>query len=272
MIKRIINFFKNPFQIPIKIKNKFYNLILIKKYDYEFYQLEQNNIFSKLNLNRDQGNEKLKYIKKELNLASDRPMSSEHEVLFSSLSLDKNFKNINILEIGTFDGYNCKLLSGLFKYSKIKTIDLKSNTETFQNTYERKNQTNKFIESRDKFFHDEKNIKFEELNSLNLINYKEKFDLIWIDGAHGYPIVCIDIINSLNLIKDGGMILCDDVFKNYKGNEDEMYNSKASFETLKALKNEKLIKLEFIYKRLDAKNNAIPHKRKFIAIFQKLDN
>ena len=86
MIKRIINFFKNPFQIPIKIKNKFYNLILIKKYDYEFYQLEQNNIFSKLNLNRDQGNEKLKYIKKELNLASDRPMSSEHEVFFSSLS------------------------------------------------------------------------------------------------------------------------------------------------------------------------------------------
>ena len=53
------------------------------------------------------------------------------------------------------------------------------------------------------------------------------------------------------------MILCDDVFKNYKGNEDEMYNSKAS---LKALKNEKLIKLEFIYKRLDAKNNAISTK------------
>ena len=36
-----------------------------------------------------------------------------------------------------------------------------------------------------------KNIKFEELNSLNLINYKEKFDLIWIDGAHGYPVLIL---------------------------------------------------------------------------------
>ena len=272
MIKRIINFFRNPFQIPKKVKNKFDNFIYIKKYDYEKYKLEQTNIFSKLDLNRDQGKKKLKNIKKELNLESDRPISSEHEVLFSSLSLNDNLKKINILEIGTFDGYNCKLLSGLFKESQIKTIDLKSNSETFKNTYERKNQINKFIESRDKFFYDAKNVKFQELNSLNLLNYKDKFDLIWIDGAHGYPIVCIDIINSLNLINDKGIILCDDVFKQYDGIDDEMYNSKASFETLKALEKEKLIKLEFIYKRLDAMNNANPHKRKFIAFFQKLNN
>ena len=23
---------------------------------------------------------------------------------------------------------------------------------------------------------------------------KQKFDLIWVDGAHGYPVACIDLI------------------------------------------------------------------------------
>ena len=37
------------------------------------------------------------------------------------------------------------------------------------------------------------------MNSLELINHERTYDLIWIDGAHGYPMVCIDIINSLRL-------------------------------------------------------------------------
>ena len=48
--------------------------------------------------------------------------------------------------------------------------------------------------------------------SLNLINSNEKYDLIWIDGAHGYPTVTIDIINSLKLINNDGLIICDDVY------------------------------------------------------------
>ena len=42
-----------------------------------------------------------------------------------------------------------------------------------------------------------KNINFKKMNSVKLIACKKKYDLIWIDGAHGYPVVCIDIINSL---------------------------------------------------------------------------
>lgn len=33
-------------------------------------------------------------------------MSSEHEVLFSSISLSEDINVFNILEIGTFDGIN----------------------------------------------------------------------------------------------------------------------------------------------------------------------
>ena len=57
-----------------------------------------------------------------------------------------------------------------------------------------------------------KNINFSPVNSLKLLNYKKKYDLIWIDGAHGYPVVCIDIINSLHILKENGLILCDDVY------------------------------------------------------------
>ena len=100
--------------------------------------------------------------------------------------------------------------------------------------------------------------------------YKDKYDLIWIDGAHGYPNVCIDIMNSLNLISDNGIIMCDDVFKNKQSNEDKMYNSIASYETLKALEKEKLIELNLFYKRLAAINNYDNNKIKYIAMFKKI--
>ena len=48
-------------------------------------------------------------------------------------------------------------------------------------------------------------------SSVNLLNFKKKFDLIWVDGAHYSPIVCFDILNSINLIKNDGLILCDDI-------------------------------------------------------------
>ena len=41
------------------------------------------------------------------------------------------------------------------------------------------------------------------MNSLELTNSKNSYDMIWIDGAHGYPYVTIDIINSLRLLKRG---------------------------------------------------------------------
>ena len=58
-------------------------------------------------------------------------MSSEHEVIFSSLSLNSNKSLTDILEIGTFDGYNSLLLSNLFPNSNIDTIDLPETDEDF---------------------------------------------------------------------------------------------------------------------------------------------
>jgi len=235
IIKQILINLAKPHKIPIKIFGKIYYYFKFKKYNQSFFENEQNKIFNSLNLNREQGIKNLNLIKKNLGLPLNinSGMSSEHEVIFSSISLNKNLLINNILEIGTYDGYNALLLSKLFPNLKIDTIDLPEDDDDFINFYNRKNKIKEFINNRNNHLSKNNNIKFLPLNSLKLLNHKKKYDLIWIDGAHGYPMVCIDIINSLHLINEKGIIMCDDIYLNLNNlNSDKMYNSIASYETL----------------------------------------
>tara|TARA_B100000795_G_C22790800_1_gene436842 strand:+ start:671 stop:1498 length:828 start_codon:yes stop_codon:yes gene_type:complete len=265
MINKILNNLKKPHKIPGKFLSKINFFISKKKYDKKFYENKQNHIFEKLNLDRNLGLKKLIEIKKNHEILNNRGMASEHEVLFSSLSCNPKFNMDQILEIGTYDGANAFLLSLLFENSNIETIDLKKNHDDFKNFYNRENNISKFIELRNSYLSKNKNIYFKEINSVNLINYKKKYDLIWIDGAHGYPVVCMDIVNSLRILNDKGIIMCDDVFIN-QIDSDKMYSSNAAYETLSELKKEGLINIDFIFKRLDSDNNCLEEKRKFVAI------
>ncbi|WP_145596903.1 class I SAM-dependent methyltransferase [Candidatus Pelagibacter sp. FZCC0015] len=271
LLKLIRNLIR-PHKIPKKIFNKLNYYFNFKKYNQNFFEKEQNDIFKYFGLNREEGIKKLTLIKKELGFKSrDSGMSSEHEVIFSSLSLSKNKSITDILEIGTFDGFNALLLSNLFPNSNIDTIDLPENDDDFINFYNRKDNIIKFIQDRNIILSKNKNINYSPLNSLKLLNYKKKYDLIWIDGAHGYPVVCIDIINSLNILKENGLILCDDVhLKLNQSNSDIMYSSIATYETLNELKKEDLINFRLIYKRLGAEHNCIENERKFVAIVSKI--
>ena len=268
LLLKIIRNLIRPHKIPKKIFNKLNYYFNHKKYNQNFFEKEQNDIFKHFGLNREEGIKKLTLIKKDLDFKSrDRGMSSEHEVIFSSLSLSKNKSITDILEIGTFDGFNALLLSNLFPNSNIDTIDLPENDDDFINFYNRKDNISKFIQDRNNILSKNKNINFFPLNSLKLLNHKKKYDLIWIDGAHGYPMVCIDIINSLNILKENGLILCDDVHLNLNQiNSDKMYRSIASYETLNELKKQNLINFRLVYKRLNPKRNCIESTRKFIAI------
>lgn len=255
-----------PHKIPSKVLNKILLIYQKKNYDLNWYQKEQNTIFKYFNLNRDEALHKLKKIKAQFPILN-RGMSSEHEVFFSALSLS-NTKIVKILEIGTHDGKNSLLLSMLFNNAQIETIDLPAKSNDFIKFYSRENILEDFIKKRDKTLNHNNAIKFIELNSINLYNSTKKYDLIWIDGAHGYPVVCIDIINSLRLINDGGIIMCDDIFIN-NIKSDKMYKSTAAFETLNELAKEKIIDYKLIYKRLDAINNCDKLNRKFIGVFKK---
>ena len=265
MIIKILNNLKRPHKIPNKILSKIKLIAYKKKYDKTFFENKQNQIFEKLNLDRNLGIKKLIEIKKENKILNNRSMSSEHEVLFSSLSSNPKFDIKEILEIGTYDGANAFLFSLLFKNSHIETIDLKKEHDDFKNFYNRNKDINKFIELRNNYLSKNDNIIFKEINSVNLINAKKKYDLIWIDGAHGYPVVCMDIINSLKLINDQGIIMCDDIFIS-QVESDKMYSSSAAYETLNELKKEGLINFDLIFKRLDVDNNCEEKKRKFVAV------
>ena len=259
-----------PHKIIPKIIRKINFYIKKKNYKIQDFEKHQNNLFSKINLNRNLGIKKLDKVKNNIYQNSDRTMSSEHEILFACLSINSNFSIKHILEIGTFDGVNSLLLSSLFKETIIDTIDLDEKDENFYKYYGRKDSIEKFIFNRSNVLSKNKNINFKKMNSVKLITYKKKYDLIWIDGAHGYPVVCIDIINSLNLLNNNGLIICDDVITNLDYfNSDKMYRSIAAYETILQLEKENLIKFELIYKRLTAEHNSEKNTRKYIAIIRK---
>jgi len=263
--------------IALILNNLFGKLILINDFlKYEIFQKkinyenEQKKKFKNLGLNRNKASDLFnQVINKNKDLKTD--MFSEHQILFSALSLNKNINTI--LEIGTFDGKNACLLAQLFSKSKILTIDLPENDYLFKNTYNRNNYREKkiFCKKRDQLIKKYKNISFWEINSLNLINHKKKYDLIWIDGAHGFPYVTIDIINSLKLINTNGIIICDDAYEITRKN-DPFYKSTATIETLTALEKAKVIEFKKIFKRLDYKNNNNPFKRKFITLIKPVNS
>ena len=271
---KIITNLRNPFKIPQKILRKINYFFKLRSYDFNFYKNKQQDIFYSSGLNREDGIKNLNEIKNKLSVDINikREMSSEHEVMLSSISLIKNSKIENILEVGTYDGFNALLLSKLFPNSKISTIDLPEDDKDFIASYKRKNQLIEFIENRKKNLSLGDNIEFIPMNSIKLINHKKKYDLIWIDGAHGYPIVSIDIINAMNLINVNGIIACDDILIDLNHQEsDKIYNSIAAYETLSELKKQKLIDFQLIYKRLNAENNCVSYRRKFISIIKKIN-
>ena len=92
MIKKIFKVISKPYLIPEKIINiiRFNNLK--KKYNLRTYQKDQNLRFNQSGLDREKGIFNLSQIKKQ-NPVLNRAMSSEHEILFSSISLLKKMKH-----------------------------------------------------------------------------------------------------------------------------------------------------------------------------------
>ena len=240
----------------------------IKKNDLEYLNYQEK-MFSKNNLDRKKGIEIFKKIRSDFEIPHSS-MDSEHQVIFSSISQKKESIN-KILEIGTYDGKNAFLLSKLFPQSEITTIDLPEEDEKFKNYYDRgdKIKFSNFIEKRNSFIDQSSNVNFKKINSLNLIFEENKFDLIWIDGAHGFPFATSDILNSLRLCQKDGWIICDDIYTSRIKKPDEMYNSNTSIDTLKHLHNAKIISYDLFLKRIEKIFNYFPSEQKFIAIIKK---
>ena len=126
---------------------------------------------------------------------------------------DLQNKNLNILEIGSYEGLSTVFFLSLLKNSKITCIDPFEDFEENKdkdfnlvlenflfNTKEYKNRVELFKGISDDFF---KN------------NSNEEFDLIYIDGSHHSENVFKDAKNSFNRLKKRGIIIFDDFLWNY---------------------------------------------------------
>ena len=177
-------------------------------------------------------------------------MYSEHLIIFSAIS-HSELNPKNILEIGTHDATTTAILSKLFPKANIKTIDLKDDDPIFINTYNRNLNFKDFIRRRSENLEKNKNITFIQANSLYLTfsDLLRGQDLIWIDGAHGYPIVASDITNCLRLLNKSGILMCDDVWKKLNRN-DRIYSSTATYETISSYSDLGILDTTFFLKRI----------------------
>lgn len=196
--------------------------------------------------------EKIKLNLKKHGIDYESPTESWHYHLFAGLGdgLERDATiPIRFLEIGTHDGRFANYLSMLFPDAEIYTIDLPDNDPIFTSTYGREapDERREFVKSRDQRL-SRKNIKFKEMHSTNIALELEgvRFAAIWVDGDHHNPQVTIDILNSLVLLEEGGIMLVDDVI--FEGAKTS-YVSNESFHTLQNLDKNGVTTTHFIFKR-----------------------
>ena len=119
-------------------------------------------------------------------------------------TLPENFK---YLEIGSLEGNSALFVINNFKVKKVVCVDI----------WEDEN----FKEVQEKNFHNFKtNMKkfsnivetFKGTSDNFFLNYKEKFDVIYVDGSHEADQVYKDITNSWKILNINGILICDDYF------------------------------------------------------------
>ena len=261
---RVLRIFSEPLSLPKKLITRLHWKIISLYFNSAPYVKEQVEVFDKLDLDFKSSEDILNDVYSKFPFL-DCDEGSCHHHFFAACSRQKAVNNI--LEIGTYTGHCAALLSELFPSAMIDTIDLPDDHPVFSFSYDRRNKVirEKFIENRNTLLASKNNVNFLQIDSqrLTLIEDK-KYDLIWIDGAHGYPVVTIDIVNSLRLLNKGGVIACDDVWTAGR-KRGKLYDSMATYETLRALKSANVIDFELIHKRLN-NFHLHPRYRKYIAI------
>ena len=221
---------------------------------------EQENIFIKFGLNRHDGENLYCEYKKNKPELIDSNMESEHQILFASISKSQSINNI--LEIGTYNGYNAAYLSYLFPNSNILTLELPADDETYLSTYRIQKDPYKifFIKKRDELIDSLKNVQMLNVNSFKLIfENNKKFDLIFIDGSHIYPYVAFDLANSLRLLQPNGFVILDDIIFTQ---DNQAY---ASNDMLQKLEKDKILNYELIYKNINKSHSFL---KSYIAVIK----
>ena len=122
-------------------------------------------------------------------------------------------KNMNILEIGCFEGLSTLFFLSTLKNSNIHCVDPFSSFE--ENKDKDFNQVFENFKNNTKEFHTRVRLSKTTSDEFFKKNLNEKFDLIYIDGNHHSDNVLRDARNSFKLLNKGGFIVFDDFLWDY---------------------------------------------------------
>lgn len=121
-----------------------------------------------------------------------------------------SLKPKNILEIGSGWGISASTFMSCLPHAHLTTIDPRENLPEF---HERTvNYNDRITKILGRSGDNPKNPKYHSHNFRILEKFKNKFDLIYIDGSHNYEDVKYDLENSIKLINKNGIIALDDYF------------------------------------------------------------
>jgi len=132
-----------------------------------------------------------------------------HWVFFAMASLIlKDVKNV--LEIGTGAGASTTVLAKLFPESTVYTIDMPESDPEYKKGWRGRHGGIHLPIFKKNI--DRSNIKFVESNSFFLptLDLPKKFEFIFVDGNHVYPVVASDIMFSYHSLADGGFLFMHD--------------------------------------------------------------
>lgn len=192
------------------------------------------------------------------------------------VAIGKQIKPNRILEIGTADASFTAFLARAFPDSLVETIDLPAGDHRFWNatddeagkekptTFGLKNEFPE-LKIRSANLRSSPNIVFREMNSLGLSRFDErKYDLIWVDGDHTFPVVACDLANAVRLLESGGVMMCDDIY--LSDGRKSKWGSQEALKVLNAFERAKIVTASYVLKSLRPEKNYSARVKKYLAI------
>jgi predicted O-methyltransferase YrrM len=103
------------------------------------------------------------------------------------------------------------------------------------------------------------------MNSLGLSRFEErKYDLIWVDGDHTFPVVACDLANAVRLLEAGGVMMCDDIY--LSDGRKSKWGSQEALKVLNAFERAKIVTASYVLKSLRPEKNYSARVKKYLAI------
>ena len=204
------------------------------------------------------------------NRADLRADTSQHWEVAAAVILTGRVKKV--LEIGTERGEFTAFLHSLRPELEITSVDLPQDDSRYINattdTRVDVTSTDSAITSttneRRKNIGRLHNVRFWEMNSVRLSTVDEKFDFVYVDGDHTFPIVAIDATNAVRLTSPDGWILFDDLISDRRVASE--YGGSESTKIVAVLEQNAVISVTRFHKRLEAAKLFNEHERKHIAL------